>query len=83
MAWTKRAVPTERTVARIFREAGASVWVNAFLRDMTVNVSAEDSRRIEVLAQDLPCFGGVRLAVCGCHSSKRADRRRRGPTRCS
>ena len=40
----KRAVPTERTVARIFREAGATVRMNAFLKDMNVNVSAEDSR---------------------------------------
>ena len=37
--------------------------MNAFLKDMNVNVSAEDSRRIEVLAQDLLCYGGVQLAV--------------------
>ena len=36
---------------------------NTFLRDMNVGVRADDDRRIEVLAQDLPCFGGAQLAV--------------------
>ena len=30
---------------------------------MNINVAALDSRRIEVLAQDLPCFSGAQLAV--------------------
>ena len=59
----KRATPTERMLARICREAGARVRYNAFLRDMNVCVPANDERRIEVLAQDLPCFGGTQLAV--------------------
>ena len=59
----KRATPTERTLARIFCEAGARVRYNAFLRDMNVGVPAADGRRIEVLAQDLPVFGGVQLAA--------------------
>ena len=50
-------------LARVCREAGARVRFNAFLRDMNVNVAATDERRIEVLAQDLPCFGGAQLAV--------------------
>ena len=44
----KRATPTERTVARIFREAGGCVRQNVFLRDTNINVAAQDSRRIEV-----------------------------------
>ena len=32
-------------------------------RDMNVHVRADDERRIEVLAQDLPCFGGAQLAI--------------------
>ena len=36
---------------------------NAFLRDMNVGVRAADERRIEVLAQDLPCFLGAQLAI--------------------
>ena len=59
----KRATPTERMLARICREAGARVKYNAFLRDMNLGVRADDVRRIEVLAQDLPCFNGVQLAV--------------------
>ena len=59
----KRATPTERTLARIFREAGARVRYNVFLRDRNVGVPAADGRRIEVLAQDLPLFGGVQLAA--------------------
>ena len=36
---------------------------NAYLRDMNIGVSSGDERRVEVLAQDLPCFGGAQLAV--------------------
>ena len=50
-------------VVRIFRDAGATVRPNVFLRDMNVDVSAADGRSVEVSAQDLPCFGGVQLAV--------------------
>ena len=59
----KRAMPAERVLARVFREAGARVRFNAFFRDMNVGVPATDTRRIEVLAQDLPCFAGAQLAV--------------------
>ena len=58
----KGATPTERMVVRIYREAGATVRPNVFLKDMNVDVSAADGRDVEVLAQDLPCFGGVQLA---------------------
>ena len=53
----------ERTTACVFREARACVRQNAFLRDMNVNVPAQDSRNIKVLAQGLPCHGGVQWAV--------------------
>ena len=59
----KRAIPIERVLARVCREAGARVRFNAFMRDMNIGVGATDGRRIEVLAQDLPCFGGAQLAV--------------------
>ena len=59
----KRAAPTERTLARVCWEVGARVRFNAFLRDMNVNVGGTDERRIEVLAQDLPCFGGVNITL--------------------
>ena len=50
-------------MARICKEAGARVKFNALLRDMNVRVASSDARWIEVLAQDLPCFGGSQLAV--------------------
>lgn len=59
----RRATAIERMTARVFREAGACVRQNVFLRDMNINVPAQDSRHIEVLAQDLPCFAGAQLAV--------------------
>ena len=59
----KRATPVERMLARVFRESGARVRFNAFLKEMNVGVSATDDRRIEVWAQDFPCFGGSQLAV--------------------
>ena len=59
----QRATPTEHTVARIFREAGATVRKNLFLKDTNVEVGAEDARQTEVPAQDLPCFGREQLAV--------------------
>ena len=59
----KRATPIEHTVARIFREAGATVRKNVFFKDMNVEVGAEDARQIEVLAQELLCFGGAELAI--------------------
>ena len=59
----KRSSPTERVLARVCREAGARVKFNAFLRDMNLGVRGDDERRIEVLAQDLPCFKGAQLAV--------------------
>ena len=59
----RRATPTERMTARVVREAGACVRQNVFLGDTNVNVPAQDSRQIEVLAQGLPCHGGIQLAV--------------------
>ena len=59
----KRAIPTERALARVCREEGATVMSNVLLRDMNVDVPASGGRRIEVLAQDLPCFTGTHLAM--------------------
>ena len=49
-----RAQALERTLARVCREAGATVRFNAMLRDMN---------NIEVLASGLPLHHGVHLAV--------------------
>jgi len=59
----RRATPLERALARVCREAGAVVRTNAYLKDMNLGVDAADQRRVEVLAQSLPCRGGAQLAV--------------------
>ena len=59
----RRARPLERTWARVFREAGARVVENFFLRDSSVPVPPGDGRRIEILATGLPLYRGVPLAV--------------------
>ena len=59
-----RGTPLEQALARVCREAGARVATNAFLRDLNVaGVRAGDGRRIEVIANGLPLWGGVQLAV--------------------
>ena len=59
----KRATSTESVEAHIFREAGATVRQNGFLRNMNVQAAHQDERRIAVLAQDLPCNGGAQVAA--------------------
>ena len=58
-----RAVAPERTLARVCREAGATVRQNVKLRDMNVAVRGHDERCIEVLATGLSLFQGAQLAV--------------------
>ena len=59
----KRGVALEVAVARICREAGARAQTNVMLRDMNMTVPPTDTRRIEVVANGLPLFGGAQLAV--------------------
>ena len=87
----KRALPPKKTLARICREAGATVRFNAKLRDMNVAVAATDERAIEVLA-GLPFRHGAQLAVditlgsaltcCGnaCQQAERVDQTRKRST---
>ena len=49
-----RAGAPERTLARVFREAGAVLRRNVKLRDMDTTVLVSDERQIEVLAAGLP-----------------------------
>ena len=59
----RRAVPTERSLARVCREAGATVTRNVKLRDLNVQVPATDEREIEVVAAGLSIHHGAQLAV--------------------
>lgn len=70
-----RAAPLERAVARVCREAGARVATNVLLRDLNTGLPAVpsrrssrrgrrgDERRVEVVANGLPLWGGAQLAV--------------------
>ena len=59
-----RGGPLERAVARICREGGGRVTTNTRLTDLNIqNLSRVDDRRIEVIANGLPMWGGSQLAV--------------------
>ena len=59
----KRAASTEQILAHILLEGGVTVRKNMCVRDMNVDVGAEDGRQMEVSAQNLFCHGGVQFAV--------------------
>jgi len=57
-------VPLERATARVCREAGARVATNVPLRNLNLQgVPPHDERQLEVVANGLPVWGGVQLAV--------------------
>ena len=58
-----RAGALERAAARVCREAGATVSTHMLLRDLNVPADRHDDRRLEVVANGLPLWGGVQLAV--------------------
>ena len=53
----------ESAAARVCREAGGRVSTNVFLRDLDLPVARTDGRRLEVVVDGLPLFGGAQLAV--------------------
>ena len=55
----------ESVVARVCREGGARVTTNMFVRDLDLDVpnAAKTAGRLEVVADGLPLFGGVQLAI--------------------
>ena len=60
----RRGYPLENVVARICREAGGRVTTNVLVRDLDLaEPNAADARRLEVVADGLPLFGGAQLAV--------------------
>ena len=60
----RRGFAVESAASRVCREAGARVATNLFVRDIDLGVPNEgDNRRLEVVADGLPLFGGVQLAI--------------------
>ena len=45
------------------REAGATVALNVLVRDLNLDPVRQDDRRIEVIANGLPLWGGAQVAV--------------------
>ena len=61
---TVRGVGPARVVARVCREAGGRVATNILVRDLDLGTpDARDARRLEVVVDGLPLFGGAQLAV--------------------
>ena len=58
-----RGGPLERAAARVCREAGATVAMHVLVRFLNVVPVRQDERRIEVIANGLPLWGGMQLAV--------------------
>ena len=60
----RRGFAVESAAARICREAVARVMVNVFVRDLDLGVVARlDARRLEIVVDGLPLFGGAQLAI--------------------
>ena len=60
----RRGFALESAAGRVCTEAGARVTTNQFVRDSDLGVpNANDNKRLEVVADGLPLFGGVQLAV--------------------
>ena len=78
--WSRRGIAVESAAARICREAGGRVRTNAFVEDLDVpGANLGDGRRLEVVVDGLPLFGGVQLAVdttlvCALHGDGRPRR---------
>ena len=60
----RRGFALESAMARICREAGARVMTNVLVRDLDLNLHDHvDARRLEIVADGLPLFGGAQLAI--------------------
>ena len=62
--WEEGSAALESAAARVCREAGGRVSTNVFVRDLDIAMfNMTDSRRLEVVADGLPLFGGAQLAI--------------------
>ena len=59
----RRGFAIESAAARICREAQGRVATNVLVRDLDIPVPVNDGRRLEVVVDGLPFFGGAQLAV--------------------
>ena len=60
----RRGWALESVAARVCREGGARVRSNVFVRDLDLaEFNRFDARRLEVVADGLPLYGGAQLAI--------------------
>ena len=59
----RRGFALESAAARICREAGGRVATNVLVGDLDLPVPPNDGRRLEVVVDGLPVYGGAQLAV--------------------
>ena len=60
----RRGWALESVAVRVCREGGVRVWSNVFVRDLDLaEFNRLDARRLEVVADGLPPFGGAQLAI--------------------
>ena len=60
----RRRFAIESAASRVCREGGVRVATNVLLRDLDLAVPvAQGGRRLEIIADGLPLFGGVQFAV--------------------
>jgi len=58
-----RGFAVEASFTRVCREAGARVNTNAFVRDLNLETSVTDGRRLEIIANNLPLYNGMQFAI--------------------
>ena len=58
-----RGFALEAMAARICREAKGRVSTNVMVRDLNIEAAVGDARRLEVVVNNLPLFGGSQLAI--------------------
>ena len=64
MQWNQRQHGSaERQGGRVCREAGGRVTTNMLVRELDLHVPVADARRLEVVVDGLPLFGGAQLAI--------------------
>ena len=70
----RRGYAVENVAARICRETGGRVTTNAYVHDLDLNEPhGGDGRRLEIVVDGLPLFGGAQLAVDSSAPSPQED----------
>jgi len=85
---SRRGTPLERAATRVCREAGARVTTHILISHLNIpTVHRIENRRVEVIANGVPLWGGNQLATDthqpSCTPATQRTIRRHGTTRCA